>query len=78
MAGQCETFLDIEGEDALMDAVRKCWASLHTERIHAYLNEHGIDQSMVAMAVVVQRLIAADVAGVLFTDGYRTADAKRC
>ena len=67
MAGQCETFLDINGEDALIEAVRNCWASLHTERIHAYLNEHGIDPSVVAMAVVVQRLVAADVAGVLFT-----------
>ncbi|MEO8078707.1 MAG: PEP/pyruvate-binding domain-containing protein, partial [Acidobacteriota bacterium] len=67
MAGQCETFLDISGDEALIDAVRKCWASLHTERIRAYLNEHEIDQSLVAMAVVVQRLVPADVAGVLFT-----------
>ena len=67
MAGQCETFLDISGDDAVIDAVRKCWESLHTERIRAYLQEHGIDQSVVAMAVVVQRLVPADVAGVLFT-----------
>ena len=67
MAGQCETFLDISGDEALIEAVRNCWASLHTERIHAYLHEHGIDQSVVAMAVVVQRLVPADVAGVLFT-----------
>ena len=51
----------------LIEAVRNCWASLHTERIRAYLNEHEIDQSVVAMAVVVQRLVPADVAGVLFT-----------
>jgi len=67
MAGQCETFLDINGDEALIDAVLNCWASLHTERIRAYLHEHGIDQSAVAMAVVVQRLVPADVAGVLFT-----------
>ncbi len=67
MAGQCETFLDISGDEALIEAVKKCWASLHTERIHAYLGEHGIDQTVVAMAVVVQRLVPADVAGVLFT-----------
>ena len=67
MAGQCETFLDISGDEALIEAVRNCWASLHTERIHAYLNEHEIDHSTVAMAVVVQRLVPADVAGVLFT-----------
>jgi len=67
MAGQCETFLDIRGEEALIEAVRDCWASLHTERIRAYLQEHEIEQSLVAMAVVVQRLVPADVAGVLFT-----------
>ncbi len=67
MAGQCETFLDIEGEEQLLRAVRDCWASLHTERIRAYLREHEIEQSLVAMAVVVQRLVPADVAGVLFT-----------
>jgi rifampicin phosphotransferase len=67
MAGQCETFLDITGEEALIEAIERCWASLHTERIRAYLQEHQIDQSLVAMAVVVQRLVPADVAGVLFT-----------
>lgn len=67
MAGQCETFLDINGEENLIEAVRNCWASLHTERIRAYFHEHGIDRSVVAMAVVVQRLVPADVAGVLFT-----------
>jgi pyruvate,water dikinase len=67
MAGQYETFLDIEGEDDLLDAVRRCWASLDTPRTQAYLEEHGIDPARVAMAVVVQRLVSADVAGVLFT-----------
>ncbi len=67
MAGQCETFLDINGGEALIEAVRNCWASLHTERIRAYLQEHEIDQAVVAMAVVVQRLVPSDVAGVLFT-----------
>src|ERR1017187_5657987 len=38
MAGQCETFLDISGEEALLAAVRNCWASLHTERVCAYLH----------------------------------------
>lgn len=67
MAGQYETFLDIEGESALLDAVRKCWASLDAPRTRAYLKEHGIDLKTVSMAVVVQRLVHADVAGVLFT-----------
>ncbi len=67
MAGQYETFLNIAGADALLDAVSKCWASLNAPRIEVYLREHGIDPLGVAMAVIVQRLVAADVAGVLFT-----------
>ena len=67
MAGQYETFLDVEGDEALLDAVRKCWASFDAPRIHAYFREHAIDPADVAMAVVVQRLIPAEVAGVLFT-----------
>ena len=67
MAGQYETFLDIEGEENVVDAVRRCWESLHAPRIRAYLKEHEIDPARVAMAVVVQRLVPADVAGVLFT-----------
>jgi phosphohistidine swiveling domain-containing protein len=67
MAGQYETFLDIEGETPLLEAVLRCWASIDAPRIRAYLQEHNIDHSCVAMAVVVQRLIPAEVAGVLFT-----------
>lgn len=67
MAGQCETFLDVEGDEALLDAVQQCWASLRAARIRTYLDQHKIDHTQVAMAVVVQRLVPADVAGVLFT-----------
>jgi phosphohistidine swiveling domain-containing protein len=67
MAGQYETFLSVEGESALLRAVQRCWASLDTPRVQAYLREHGIDPARVAMAVIVQRLVPADVAGVLFT-----------
>jgi pyruvate,water dikinase len=67
MAGQCETFLNVEGEAALLEAVRRCWASLYSPRIRAYFDQHGIASATVAMAVVVQRLVPADAAGVLFT-----------
>jgi len=67
MAGQYETFLNVEGEPALLKAIGRCWASLEAARVHAYLQEHAVDSSRVAMAVIVQRLIAADAAGVLFT-----------
>jgi len=67
MAGQYETFLGVEGEQQVIDAVAKCWASLDSQRVGAYLAEHGIDHESVAMAVVVQKQVSADMAGVLFT-----------
>ncbi|MCF7730563.1 MAG: hypothetical protein K9N23_02705 [Akkermansiaceae bacterium] len=68
MAGQYETILDVRGTAALLDAVRRCWSSLDSPRVRSYLQEHHIDPAHVSMAVVVQELIHADVAGVLFTD----------
>ena len=66
-AGQQETILGVEGNDRLIDAVERCWKSLHTDRAVAYRARQGIDDSQIAMAVVVQKLVPADVAGVLFT-----------
>jgi len=67
MAGQYETYLNIQGEDAVLEAVARCWRSVHSPRTAAYLREHQIDPATVAMAVVVQKLVKSDVAGVLFT-----------
>ncbi len=66
-AGQQDTFLNVVGEDALLDAVRRCWASLWTDRAIAYRERQGLDQQTVKLAVVVQRMVAAEAAGVLFT-----------
>ncbi len=66
-AGQQETYLNIRGQQALMAAVKKCWASLWTARAIAYRLQHGIDQEAVALAVVVQVLVPAEAAGVMFT-----------
>jgi len=66
-AGQQETILGVEGEAALREAVERCWRSLHSERAKAYREHQGVNEASVAMAVVVQRLIDADVAGVMFT-----------
>jgi phosphoenolpyruvate synthase/pyruvate phosphate dikinase len=66
-AGQQDSFLDVRGEHAVLDAVRRCWASLWTERAVAYRRRHGVDASGIALAVVVQELVDADAAGVLFT-----------
>lgn len=66
-AGQQDTFLNVEGVPALIDAVQRCWDSLQTERAIAYRDANGIDHASVLMAVVVQRMVDAKVAGVLFT-----------
>jgi len=67
MAGQYDTFLHVHDEASLLDAVGRCRQSLLSDRTVTYLAGHGIDPRSVAMAVVVQRLVRAEVAGVLFT-----------
>lgn len=66
-AGQQETYLNIRGTTAVLEAVKKCWASLWTPRAIGYRINNHIDQDSVALAVVVQELIFADAAGILFT-----------
>ncbi|MFC5994805.1 PEP/pyruvate-binding domain-containing protein [Pseudonocardia hispaniensis] len=66
-AGQQDTSLNIVGTAALLEAVRSCWASLWTERAVSYRATAGIDQAAVRLAVVVQVMVDAQVAGVLFT-----------
>lgn len=66
-AGQQETYLNIRGKAAVLEAVKKCWASLWTARAIAYRIKNDIDQGTVALAVVVQELVFADAAGIMFT-----------
>jgi rifampicin phosphotransferase len=66
-AGQLDTYLNVIGEAELINAVQKCWASLWTERAIAYRTRIGIGSAEVGIAVVVQRMINAEVAGVMFT-----------
>ena len=66
-AGQQETFLNILDEPALLEAVRACWASLWSQRAVLYRHRQDADQAAVRLAVVVQRMVPADVAGVMFT-----------
>jgi pyruvate, water dikinase len=62
-AGQQETFLNVTGEEDLLDACRNCYASLFTDRAIAYREEQGFDHLQVALSVGVQRMIRADKAG---------------
>jgi rifampicin phosphotransferase len=66
-AGQQDTYLNVVGAVGLLDGVRRCWASLWTDRAVSYRNANGIDHRSVALAVVVQRMIDAAAAGVMFT-----------
>jgi pyruvate,water dikinase len=66
-AGQQETFLNVEGTRTVLQAVQACWQSLFTERAVAYRKDRGIPDESVAMAVLVQRMVQAEAAGVLFT-----------
>ncbi|MBI3965607.1 MAG: phosphoenolpyruvate synthase [Chloroflexi bacterium] len=66
-AGQQDTYLNVVGDDALVDAVRRCWSSLWTDRAVAYRASNGIDHRAVRLAVVIQQMVDAEVAGVMFT-----------
>jgi len=68
-AGQQETFLNIRGEDAVMDACRRCLASLFTDRAISYRQTRGFDHLKVALSVGIQAMVRSDLggAGVMFT-----------
>ena len=62
-AGQLESYLNIEGPNALLDAVKQCYASLYTDRAIIYREVHGFDHMSVALSVGVQRMVRSDLAG---------------
>lgn len=66
-AGQQDTYLNIQGENEVLDAVKRCWASLWTARAIAYRIKNNIKQELVTLAVVVQKLAFSDASGVMFT-----------
>lgn len=66
-AGQQETYLNVRGTDALAEAVTDCWASLWTARAMAYRAREGVGPDAVRLAVVVQQMVDAEAAGVMFT-----------
>jgi pyruvate,water dikinase len=66
-AGQQESFLNVIGANQVLEAVKKCWASLWTSRAIGYRDRQNIEHGKVALAVVIQQLVNAEVAGILFT-----------
>ena len=73
-AGQQETYLNVTGADAVVAAVKNCWASLWTAQAISYRHQNGIDQDSVAMAVVVQIMVPSEVSGILFTANPATGE----
>ena len=74
-AGQQETYLNVQGE-ALLDRVRRAWASLFTQRAIYYREEQGFAHDAVDIAVVVQQMVDAEKSGVLFTSHPSTGAKK--
>jgi rifampicin phosphotransferase len=77
-AGQQDTYLYIAGGPPVLDAMRRCWASLWTARAISYRHTQGFDHLAVHLAVVVQQMFPSAVSGVLFTANPLTANPDEC
>ncbi|MFR0357389.1 rifamycin-inactivating phosphotransferase [Streptomyces sediminimaris] len=75
-AGQQDTYLNVVGATAVLEHVSRCWASLFTERAVTYRRRNAVDHRTVHMAVVVQRMVFPEAAGVLFTADPVTGNRK--
>ncbi len=75
-AGQQDTYLNIIGKEAILKHISKCWASLFTERAVIYRLQNGFDHRKVQLAVVVQKMVFPQVAGILFTADPVTSNRK--
>ncbi|WP_033337869.1 rifamycin-inactivating phosphotransferase [Catenuloplanes japonicus] len=75
-AGQQDSFLNVTGADAVLNHVRRCWASLFTDRAVTYRLRNGFDHRQIRMAVVVQRMVVPEASGVMFTADPVTGNRK--
>jgi pyruvate,water dikinase len=75
-AGQQDTYLNVVGPAAVLQHVSRCWASLFTERAVTYRLQNNFDHRLVYMAVVVQKMIFSQAAGILFTADPVTSNRK--
>ena len=73
-AGQQETFLFVIGNDDVVKFIKECWASLYNDRAIFYRREKRFDERSISIAVVVQRMVSAQKAGVMFTSNPITND----
>ncbi|HDR7963466.1 phosphoenolpyruvate synthase [Bacillus wiedmannii] len=75
-AGQQDTYLNIIGEEAVLQHVRKCWASLFTERAVMYRMQNEFEHNQVSICVVVQKMVFPEASGILFTADPVTSNRK--
>ncbi len=76
-AGQQRTFLNMQGEKEVVEAVRGCWASLFEARAIFYRVQQGFDHFKVGIAVPVQRMVQSETSGVMFTIDPTTSDKSK-
>lgn len=75
-AGQQDTYLNVIGKEAILQHIKKCWASLFTDRAVIYRMQNGFDHNQVSISVVVQRMIFPEASGILFTADPITSNRK--
>ncbi|RLQ93612.1 phosphoenolpyruvate synthase [Falsibacillus albus] len=75
-AGQQDTYLNIIGKEAILHHIKKCWASLFTDRAVSYRMQNGFDHRQVYLSVIVQRMVFPQASGVLFTADPLTSNRR--
>jgi len=75
-AGQQDTYLNIIGKEAILQHIRKCWASLFTDRAVIYRMQNGFDHSQVYLSVIIQKMVFPQASGILFTADPITSNRK--
>ncbi|WP_142687364.1 phosphoenolpyruvate synthase [Chitinophaga polysaccharea] len=75
-AGQQDTYLNISGKEAILRHIRRCWASLFTERAVIYRLRNGFDHHTVYLSVIIQKMVFPQVSGILFTADPLTSNRK--
>jgi pyruvate,water dikinase len=73
-AGLQDTYLNVTGTDAILTMIRRCWSSVFTPRVMVYRVRKGFDHAEVRLAVLVQKMVDADVSGVVFTRDPNTGE----
>lgn len=75
-AGQQDTYLNVIGKESILDHIRKCWASLFTERAVIYRMSNGFNHSQIYLSVLVQKMVFPEASGILFTADPITGNRK--